>query len=266
MPVSPNTTTPRGSGGAQAPYSPGDVMVSAAAREIRDGEVVFVGMRLPLLAFLLAKSTHAPRAVGVFENGVLRDQPALGPIITMGDPPNQAGALRLCDLGEVMTLLSGGRVDVGFIGGAQVDQYGHVNTHRVAGRDGTTRLPGSGGGADIACLAGRLLIIMNHQRRRLVEKVDYITSPGWGPHPGWRAEQGLDRGGPAALITSLGVFRFPRGRAELTQLHPGVEFSQVAQATGWELEASPHLETTPAPTPEELAIIRRFDPQRFWTG
>ncbi len=241
-------------------------MVSAAAREIRDGEVVFVGMRLPLLAFLLAKSTHAPRAVGVFENGVLRDQPAMAPIVTMGDPPNQAGALRLGDLGEVMTLLGGGRVDVGFIGGAQVDLYGNVNTHQVRGEKGLTRLPGSGGGADIACLAGRLLIIMTHQRRRLVPQVDFITSPGWGPHPGWRAQQGLERGGPAALITSLGLFRFPQGRAQLSQLHPGVELDQVAAETGWPLEVSPGLETTPAPTPQELAIIRRFDPQRFWTG
>jgi glutaconate CoA-transferase subunit B len=241
-------------------------MVCAAAHEIKDGEVVFVGMRLPLLAFLLAKSTHAPRAVGVFENGVLRDQPALGPIITMGDPPNQAGALRLCDLGEVMTLLGGGRVDVGFIGGAQVDQFGNVNTHLVKGQDGPTRLPGSGGGADIACLAGRLLIIMSHQRRRLVEKVDFITSPGWGPHPGWRAEQGLNQGGPAALITSLGVIRFPQGRAQLTQMHPGVDLAQVAAATGWELAVNPRLETTAAPTSQELDIIRRYDPQRFWTG
>ncbi|MBI5523580.1 MAG: CoA-transferase [Desulfarculus sp.] len=247
-------------------YSPGDIMVSAAAREIKDGEVVFVGMRLPLLAFLLAKSTHAPQAVGVFENGVLRDQPATGPIITMGDPPNQAGALRLCGLGEVMTLLSGGRVDLGFIGGAQVDQFGNVNTHEVRGAHGLTRLPGSGGGADIACLAGRLLIIMTHQRRRLVPRVDFITSPGWGPHPGWRAEQGLNRGGPAALITSLGVFRFPGGRAHLTQVHPGVAVEQVARETGWELDVSPSLATTPVPAKQELEIIRRYDPGRFWTG
>jgi glutaconate CoA-transferase subunit B len=219
-----------------------------------------------LLAFLLAKSTHAPGAVGVFENGVLRDQPAMGPIVTMGDPPNQAGALRLCDLAEVMTLLSGGRVALGFIGGAQVDQYGNVNTHEVHGPQGLTRLPGSGGGADIACLAGRLLIIMSHQRRRLVPRVDFITSPGWGPHPGWRQEQGLVSGGPAALITSLGVFRFPQGRAVLSQVHPGVEVEQVAAATGWPLETSPTLETTQAPSSQDLAIIRRFDPDRFWTG
>jgi len=247
-------------------YSPGDIMVTAAAREIADGEVVFVGMRLPLLAFLLAKQTHAPQAVGVFENGVIRDTPAAGPIITMGDPPNQTGALRVADLAEVMTLLSGGRVNLGFIGGAQVDVFGNVNTHQVGTGASLTRLPGSGGGADIACLAGRLLVIMTHQRRRLVPRVDFVTSPGWGDGPDWRAGQGLTRGGPAALITSLGVFRFPAGRAVLTQLHPGVELERVRRETGWELAPTPGLTATPAPTPDELAIIRRYDPQRFWTG
>ncbi|MCF8032096.1 MAG: hypothetical protein K9K66_02500 [Desulfarculaceae bacterium] len=247
-------------------YTPGEIMVSAAARQIQDREVVFVGMRLPLLAFMLAKETHAPNAVGLFENGVLRDQPAQGPIITMGDTPNQSRALKVCGLDEVMSLLSGGRVDLGFIGGAQVDQWGNVNTHQVDTPKGQVRLPGSGGGADIACLAGRLLIIMNHELRRLVPRVDYITSPGWGEGPGWRESQGLNRGGPAALITSLGVFTFVQGRATLASLHPGVGLEQVAAQTGWELTTAPQVETTPEPTTKELEIIRRFDPHRFWTA
>jgi len=247
--------------------TPAEIMVTAAARQINDGEVVFVGMRLPLLAFMLAKQTHAPRAIGLFENGVLRDQPAAGPIITMGDAPNQARALKLCGLDEVMSLLSGGWVDLGFIGGAQVDQWGNVNTHQVElPGGGLLRLPGSGGGADIACLARRLLIIMNHQRRRLVPRVDFITSPGWGPDPGWRQKQGLTRGGPAALITSLGVFSFGQGRAVLTSLHPGVSLDQAAAETGWELACAPQVETTLAPTQQELEIIRSFDPNRFWTA
>ena len=150
-------------------YTPAEIMVTAAARQIQDHELVFVGMRLPLLAFMLAKETHAPSAIGVFENGVIRDRPAAGPIITMGDCPNQTHALKLCGLDEVMSILSRGRVGLGFIGGAQVDRFGNVNTHRVELPGGkAVRLPGSGGGADIACLAGRLLIIMNHERRRLV--------------------------------------------------------------------------------------------------
>jgi len=251
-------------------HTPGEIMVAAAAREIVDHDVVFVGMRLPLLAFLLAAGTHAPRAVALFENGVIRDRPAAGPIITMGDAPNQTGALKLCDLSEVMTLLSGGRVDVGFIGGAQVDVFGNVNTHQVATDRGWTRLPGSGGAADLACLAHRSLVIMSHQKRRLVPRVDFITSPGWGEGaeagPGWRERQGLTRGGPAALITSLGVFRFPRGRAVLEQIHPGVKLAEVAARTGWELEVADELAPTCAPTPAELAIIHRYDPDRYWTG
>lgn len=251
-------------------YSPGDIMVTAAAREIEDHEVVFVGMRLPLLAFLLAKSTHAPHAVGLFENGVIRDTPAAGPIITMGDPPNQTGALRLCELAEVMTLLSGGRVDVGFIGGAQVDVHGNVNTHQVYTDKGMVRLPGSGGGADLASLAKRTLVVMSHEKRRLVPKVDFITSPGWGQGPqagpGWRQAQGLPRGGPQALITSLGVFRFPEGRAQLTQMHPGISRDQVRENTAWELDSAAEMATTPIPSKQELDIIRRFDPDRYWTG
>lgn len=245
-------------------------MVTAAAREIEDHEVVFVGMRLPLLAFLLAKSTHAPHAVGLFENGVIRDTPAAGPIITMGDPPNQTGALRLCELAEVMTLLSGGRVDVGFIGGAQVDLHGNVNTHQVYTDKGMVRLPGSGGGADLASLAKRTLVVMSHEKRRLVPKVDFVTSPGWGEGPQagpeWREKQGLPRGGPQALITSLGVFRFPEGRAQLTQTHPGISRDQVRANTAWELDSAAEIGTTPIPSKQELDIIRRFDPDRYWTG
>jgi glutaconate CoA-transferase subunit B len=208
--------------------------------------------------------------VGLFENGVIRDTPAAGPIITMGDPPNQTGAQKVCELAEVMSLLSGGRVDVGFIGGAQVDVFGNVNTHRVSAPGRRVRLPGSGGGADLACLARRTLIIMAHEKRRLVPEVEFVTSPGWGRGEGagqqWRAGQGLARGGPAALITSLGVFRFPRGRARLAQLHPGAGLREAAAATGWELEAEAELAETPPPTAQELEIIRSFDPHRYWTG
>ena len=247
-------------------YSPGDMMVCAAAEYIKDGEVVFVGMRLPLLAFALAKSAHAPNSVGLFENGVMRDSPPTGPMITMADPPNQAGALMVCELAEVMTMLSGGRVDLGFIGGAQVDIYGNVNTHQVNGENGLVRLPGSGGGADIACLAHRLLIIMPHQKRRLAPRVDFITSPGWSDGQRDREAMGLTRGGPQALITTFGVFEFPKGRAVLTRLHPGVELEQVREETGWELEVAPHLETSLEPTSRQIEIIRKYDPGKFWTG
>jgi glutaconate CoA-transferase subunit B len=248
-------------------YTPAEIMVAAAARRIGDDDVVFVGMRLPLLSFLLAKSTHAPAAVGVFENGVIRDDPAPAPFVTMGDCPNQAGAVRCCPMIEIMGFLSRGLVTLGFIGGAEVDVRGNLNTSRVGDpSQGGVRLPGSGGGADIASMAGRFMIIMDHQRRRFVPRVSYITSPGFGDHDGWRAERGLPGGGPEALITSLGVFEFPHERAVLVSLHPGVGLDTVRAETGWDLETAPDLDETPPPTAGELEVIRRFDPQGFWTG
>ena len=148
-------------------FSTRDIMIAAAAREVRDGEVVFVGMRLPLVAFAVAKELHAPSAVGVFENGLIRDQGPLGPIVTMGDPPNVAAALACTGLLEVMSLLQRGRIDVGFIGGAEIDRFGNLNTTWAQ----QVRLPGSGGGADIASFARRTVIIMPHEKRRFPEKV-----------------------------------------------------------------------------------------------
>ena len=250
-------------------YSASELMICAAAREIADGEVVFVGMRLPLLGFLLAKATHAPNAVGVYELGVVRAERAPEPILTMGDLPNLHRAAWLADTADVMGLLQSGRVDVSFIGGAQVDRFGNLNTSYTAGSaGGATRLPGSGGACDLACLARRHIILMAHERRRFVPKVDYITSPGYGDGPGWRERAGLPRGGPASVITTLAVFRFDPATCEmeLASLHPGRSIEAVRSKTGWPLRISSTLIETPAPSAEELSIIARFDPGRFWTG
>jgi glutaconate CoA-transferase subunit B len=250
-------------------YTPAQLMVAAAAREIADGEVVFVGMRLPLLGFLLAKSIHAPNAVGVYELGVVRDAVAPEPILTMGDLPNLYRSLWLADTADVMGLLQNGSVDVSFIGGAQVDRFGNLNTTYIGGPAAPeTRLPGSGGACDLACLAKRHIIIMAHERRRFVPRVDYVTSPGYGIGADWRRAAGLPRGGPSAVITTLGVFRFDRSTGEmvLASLHPGVSFEQVQANTGWPLRESSIIEKTPAPAPHELDAIKRFDPQGYWTG
>ena len=244
------------------------VMVAAAAREIRDGEVVFVGMRLPLLGFALARALHAPGAVGLFENGVVRDSPPLAPIITMGDPPNIAGALACTTLVEVMSHLQRGRVDVGFLGGAEVDRHGNLNTTWAEERGRRIRLPGSGGAADIAALARRTVVIMHHERRRFPERVRYLTSPGYGTGRGWRETVGLVRGGPARVISSLGVFGFDPASGEmvLESLHPGVAFEEIQAQTGWPVRTAPDLRETPEPTSEELGVIKRFDPDGMWTG
>jgi glutaconate CoA-transferase subunit B len=244
-------------------------MVVAAAREIADGEVVFVGMRLPLLAFGLAKRTHAPSAIGLFENGLVRDRVPPPDLYTMSDAPNVWDAAWATGLVDVMQLLQHGDVNLGFIGGAEVDRFGNINTNVIGSRQApTVKLPGSGGGADIACLAQRLVTLMEHEPRRLRPRVDFITSPGYGDGtPGWRHRQGLLRGGPTAIITTLGVLRFDPSTndAYLATYHPFTTPDEVRAATGWPLRFAEDLQPTPPPGADELRLIREADPHGFWT-
>ncbi len=249
-------------------YTPQEMMVVCAAREIRDGEVVFVGMRLPLLAFALAKRTHAPTAVGLFENGLVRDQPADALLYTMGDSPNILGAEWANRTSALMGLLAQGHAHLGFVGGAEVDRFGNLNTSYIGPRDHPkVKLPGSGGGADIASLARRLAIIMAHERHRFPERVSYITSPGYGDGGDWRARVGLPRGGPAAVITTLAVLGFDPDTHEmlLRSWHPGGDAATVRANTGWDLRLTPDATATPVPSAAELRIIRECDPEGFWT-
>lgn len=247
-------------------YTMGELMVAAAAREIRDGELVFVGMRLPLIAFVVAKRTHAPNAIGLFENGVIRSTPAPELIYTMADPPNLLGATQCLDMMGVMSLLQSGRVHLGFLGAAEVDRFGNLNSTEVRGPKGLTRLPGSGGACDIASLAQRFVALLEHSKNRLPEKVSFLTSPGNGEGAGWRKRMGLPRGGPSAVITTKAVLRFGEdGEAYLTSVHPGIELDDVLANTGWNLRVSKDLQQTVEPTADELAVIRDYDKEGFWT-
>ena len=249
-----------------APYTLGELMVASAAREIRDGEVVFVGMRLPLIAFVVAKKTHAPNAVGLFENGVIRSTPAAQLIYTMADPPNLLGATQCLDMLGVMSLLQSGRVHLGFLGAAEVDRFGNLNSTEVRGVKGLTRLPGSGGACDIASLAQRFVVLLEHSKERLPERVSYVTSPGNGDGAGWRERVGLPRGGPAAVITTKAVLRFgENGEAYLSSAHPGVEVDDIVRNTGWKLQIQDEMASTPEPSAEELKAIREYDRDGFWT-
>lgn len=244
-----------------------ELMVVAAAREIKDGEVVFVGMRLPLIAFVVAKRTHAPNAVGLFENGVVRSTPSPELIYTMGDPPNLLGATQCLDMSSVMGLLQSGRVNLGFLGAAEVDRYGNLNSTQVSGKNGMVRLPGSGGACDIASLAQRFVALLEHSRHRLPERVSYITSPGNGDGAGWRKRVGLPRGGPAAVITSKCVLRFGEdGEAFAASVHPGVTVEDVLADTGWKLKVGADVLNTPEPNQAELKAIREYDREGFWTS
>lgn len=256
-------------------YTPQELMVVCAARQIHDGERVFVGMRLPLLAFALAKRTHAPNCVGLFEAGLVRDMPASRLLYTMGDLANVTGSLWATRMVNLMGLMAAGEVQLGFIGGAEIDRYGNLNTSMIGNwQRPTVRLPGSGGAADIASLSQRLAIIMQHERHRLRERVDYVTSPGYG-YPGehgpagttWRQRAGLPRGGPAALITTLALFTFDPGNGEavLQSYHPGTTIEQVQEQTGWQLRLAPNCAETLPPSEQELQVIRECDPGGVWT-
>jgi glutaconate CoA-transferase subunit B len=247
--------------------TPAEMMVYAASREIRDFELVFVGMRLPLLAFRLAQATHAKRAIGLYENGLVRAEAASETLYTMSDPPNVKGATSATELLDVMGFLQSGRVGVGFVGAAEVDRLGNLNSTRV----GSTRLPGSGGASDIASCASRLVVLVNHAKHRLVEKVSYVTSPGYGDGGDFRKRSGLSGGGPSAVITDRGVLEFDPETKEavLRSFHPldgSSSPQEVAAHTGWPLRVSPGCHPTPLPADEELALLRSFDPDRFWLG
>ena len=248
-------------------YTFSELMVAAAAREIADGELVFVGMRLPMFAFLVARRTHAPHAIGLFENGVIRETPSPELLYTMADPPNLRGATQCGQMLDVMGLLQQGRVQAGFLGAAEVDRFGNLNTTWGHRNRETQRLPGSGGACDIACLARRTIVLLVHDRARLCERVSHITSPGYGTGNGWRHVQGLpDDSGPSAVITTLGVLRFGHdGEAYLASVHPGVSVEEALANTGWTLRVGDELVETFPPDPQELAVMREIDPNHFWT-
>jgi glutaconate CoA-transferase subunit B len=158
-------------------------------------------------------------------------------------------------------------VHLGFLGAAEVDRFGNLNSTEVRGPKGLTRLPGSGGACDIASLAQRFVVLLEHSRQRLPERVSYITSPGYGEGHGWRERVGLPRGGPAAAITTKAVLRFGEdGEAYLASLHPGVELEDVLANTGWKLRVADDLMRTPEPTERELRAIREYDKEGFWTS
>ena len=241
-------------------------MICSAAREINNGDIVFVGMRLPLIAFVVAKKIYAPDSIGLFENGVIRSTPSRSLIYTMGDSPNLIGATATGDMLSVMAYLQQGRVDVGFLGGAEVDKFGNLNSTTVQNAKGTVRLPGSGGACDIASLAKKVLIIMNHERHRFVERVNYITSPGHGDGVMRRTDIGLKGGGPAALISTMGVFGFTGGIMNTRSIHPGITAEDLVEATGFDLEVQDDVAETKHPKEDELKVIREYDPLGFWTG
>ena len=250
-----------------AEYSTQELMIIASAREIKDYERIFVGMRLPITAYGVARLTHAPNAVGLFESGVARYEPADGMLYTMIDAPNQLGAAWTCGMIQIMGMLSGGRVHAGFIGGAEIDKFGNINTSYIGGYENPkVKLPGSGGAADIAAMAERLIAIMNHEKHRLVDRGEYITSPGYLDGGDARQRAGLPGAGPAAVITDRAILR-PHGASNelhLSNIHPGHTQSEIIENTGWDLKIAPDVSETPEPTSAEMEALHQIDKDGYW--
>jgi glutaconate CoA-transferase subunit B len=251
-----------------ADYTLTELMAVTAAREIKDGEVVFAGTGLPMLGAMLAQRTHAPHCCLIFEAGTVASQLAHLPM-SVGDPRVMRGAATAAGLSQVFTyVLQAGRVDVGFLSGAQIDRFGNINSTCIGAdpRHPKVRFPGSGGSCDIACLAKRTIIIALHEKRRFPETVDYITSPGWLEGGDSRRQAGLIRGGPTAVVTTKGVMRFHPDTKEmyLASYHPGLTAQAVADDTGFHLDIEGATETT-VPAPDELRILREIvDPERVF--
>ncbi|MGH9863738.1 MAG: CoA-transferase subunit beta [Candidatus Acidiferrales bacterium] len=236
-----------------------EMMVAAAARRLRDGEVVFVGIGIPNVAVNLARRTRCPNLVLIYESGAIGAQPARLPV-SIGDPALVTGAVGVCSMPEVFQYyLQRGLIDVGFLGGAQIDRFGNLNTTVIGDYEKPkVRLPGSGGACEIAVLARRVLIVMQHKRRGFPERVDFITSPGYLGGGDARQRLRLPGRGPEVVITDLGVLTFSSDTRELVleSLHPGATLDHVRENTGWALRVASPLGTTEPPTAEELRILR----------
>lgn len=249
-------------------YIKPELMACCGAREIRDRDVVIVGTGFPTLAANIAKYTHAPNARLMQESGVYDAQPKR-PALSVGDPCLNPGAAMIGGLIEIMGMfLQAGWVDVGFLAGSQVDKFGNINTTVIGDyRRPRSRLPGSGGANPIGSLAKRVLIIALHDRRRLAERVDFITTPGYLDGPGAREKWGLPpETGPAALITNKAVLRFDRatGEAYLATFHPGSSVDEVRALTPWDLKVADDVHETAPPTALEIKVIREIlDPNRM---
>jgi glutaconate CoA-transferase, subunit B len=251
----------------QITYTSSELLTVNAARLLKDGDVVFVGVGLPNLACNLARRTHAPNLVMIYEAGVIGAQPARLPL-SIGDPTLVSGALAVCSMYDIFSLyLQRGNVDVGFLGGAQIDRYGNINATAIGGYEHPkVRLPGSGGSMEIAAWANRCYILTPHQKRRFPEKVDFRTSAGF---LGGRLERDAARlrgAGPQAVVTDLGILEpNETGELVLTALHPGCTAEQARANTGWDLKIASELRHTNPPAEEELRILREeLDPQGIY--
>lgn len=250
-------------------YTPSEMMIVASARALAGKKVVFVGVGLPNIACNLARRTVAPELELVYESGVFGARPARLPL-SIGDPTLVSGATQACSMADLFgCFLQGGRIEVAFLGAAQIDRFGNINTTVIGPyARPKVRLPGSGGACEIAIHAQEIFVIVRLKKRAFVEQVDFCTSAGHGTGgPGRRAALGMPGRGPQLVVTDLAVFRFDdTGEMTLASVHPGVTLDQVRAEVSWPLKLAPDMQTTEPPSAEELRIVREeLDPGRMYT-
>jgi glutaconate CoA-transferase subunit B len=248
-------------------YTSSELMCINAARLLRDGDVVFVGVGLPNLACNLARRTHAPNLQMIYEAGVIGARPARLPL-SIGDPTLVSGASSVCSMYDIFSLyLQRGNVDVGFLGGAQIDKYCNINATVIGDyAHPKVRLPGSGGSQEMAAWANRCYIMTPHQKRRFPEKVDFRTSAGFLGGRAEREATGVRGGGPLVVVTNLGTMEpDENGELVLTALHEGCTIEQVKENTGWDVKISPNLRKTEPVREAELKLLREeLDPEGIY--
>jgi glutaconate CoA-transferase subunit B len=240
-------------------YSASEMMTVAAARALTDDDICFVGIGLPSAACNLARLTHAPRLTLVYESGTLETRPTVLPL-SIGDGELCETALTTVSVPEMFQYwLQGGRITVGFLGGAQIDRFGNLNSTVIGDyAKPKVRLPGSGGATEIATSCQRIYIVMRHNPRAFVNRLDFLTSMGHGANGRERREMGLAGEGPTLIVTDLCTMRpHPEtNEFEVVTLHPGITAEQVRGQTGWPLQFAARVTETPSPTPAELAALR----------
>jgi glutaconate CoA-transferase, subunit B len=240
-------------------YSADEMMTVAAARALHDATSCFVGIGLPSTAANLALRTAMPDLVLIYESGTIGTRPDHLPM-SIGDGILAENADAVVTVPEIFNYwLQPGRIDVGFLGAAQIDRFGNINTTVIGDYNHPkVRLPGAGGAPEIAGACQRVIVVVRHSHRTFVERVDFVTSVGFGSGPGTRQRLGLPGRGPVLVITDLGLLRPNPQSCELTleTVHPGVDVTHVVEATGWSLQIAEDLQTSPPPTTEELTVLR----------
>ncbi len=250
-------------------YSPTELLACVAARLLENRKSVLVGTGLPMIAVLLAQRMHAPDLLIIFEAGGIGPQVPVLPI-SVGDSRTFYRAAAASSMHDVMSACQAGYVDYGFLGAAMIDKYGNINTTVIGEWDHpTARLPGSGGANDIGSLCHRTVIVMRQDKRRFVEEVDFITTPGYLDGPGARERAGLPEStGPYRVITQLGIYGFDEEtkRLKLLAVHPGISVEDIRANSGFEILIPEEVETTQPPTSEERALLHKIDPAGIVIG